>query len=84
MNNDLDYEGIQFPVLKKNYGKIETQNNTCINVFCYKNRLTYSGCLSDQKFEDFIDLLLITDENKSHYVYIKDFIYNKTKNKNKK
>ena len=34
-----------------------------------------------------MDLLLITDENKSHYVYINDFnrfICNKTKNKNKK
>ena len=34
-----------------------------------------------------MDLLLITDENKSHYVYIKDFnrfLCNKTKNKNKK
>ena len=34
-----------------------------------------------------MDLLLISNENKSHYVYIKDFnrlMYNKTKNKNKK
>ena len=34
-----------------------------------------------------MDLLLLTDENKSHYVYIKDFnrfMFNKTKNKNKK
>ena len=34
-----------------------------------------------------MDLLMITDENKSHYVYIKDFnrfICNKTNNKNKK
>ena len=34
-----------------------------------------------------MDLWLITDESKSHYVYIKDFIRfmcNKTKNKNKK
>ena len=43
--------------------------------------------MSDQKFENSIDLLLIIDENKSHYVYIKDFdrfMFNKTKNKNKK
>ena len=43
--------------------------------------------ISDQKFENSIDLLLIIDENKSHYVYIKDFdrfMFNKTKNKNKK
>ena len=34
-----------------------------------------------------MDLLLIFNENKSHYVYIKDFnklMFNKTKNKNKK
>ena len=33
-----------------------------------------------------MDLLLVFDENKSHYVYIKDFnrlMFNKTKNKNK-
>ena len=34
-----------------------------------------------------MDLLLINDENKSHYVYIKDFskfMFNKTKHRNKK
>ena len=34
-----------------------------------------------------MDLLLIHEENKSHYVYIKDFnrfMFNKSKNKNKK
>ena len=34
-----------------------------------------------------MNLLLIIDENKSHYVYIKDFdrfMFHKTKNKNKK
>ena len=34
-----------------------------------------------------MDLLLISNENKSHYVYIKDFnrfMYNKTKNNNEK
>ena len=33
-----------------------------------------------------MDLLLLIDENKSHYVYIKDFdrfMFHKTKNKNK-
>ena len=40
-----------------------------------------------KKNENCMDLLLIADENKSHYVYIKDFnrfMCNKTKNKNKK
>ena len=42
--------------------------------------------ISDQKLENSMDLLLIINENKSHYVYIKDFdkfMFHKTKNKNK-
>ena len=87
MINDSNYEGIGFPVLKKDYCRIEIQNKIYINVFCYENRLTYPVYVSDQKFGDRMDLLLISDENKSHYVYIKDFnrfMCNKKKNKNKK
>ena len=84
MINDLDYEGIKYPLSKTDYCKIERQNNICINVFCYENGLTYPVYLSNQKFRDCMDLLLISNENKSHYVYIKDFdrfMCNKTKNK---
>ena len=48
--------------------------------------MTYPVYVSDQKFEDSMDLLLMSDENKSHYVYINGFnrfMYNKTKTKNK-
>ena len=72
MIKDIDCEGIKFPVSKKDFCNIEQRNNICINVFCYKYDLTYPRYVSDQKFEYYIDLLLITDKNKSHYVYIKD------------
>ena len=87
MVNDPDYEGIEFPVSKKDYSKTEQKNNICINVFFYENSLTFPVYVSDQKFKDCIDLLVITNGNKSHYVYIKDFnrfMCDKTKNKNKK
>ena len=87
MINHLDYEGIEFPVSKKDFCRIERQNNICINVFCYENNLTYPVHVSDQKFHNSMDLLLMTDGNESHYVYIKDFNRfkcNKTKSKNKK
>ena len=83
---ELDYGGIRFPVSKKDYCKIEKQNNIRINVFCYENKLT-SGYLSNRKFSDCMDLLLISSENKSHYVYFRDFnrfMFNKTKDRNKK
>ena len=73
MINDLDHEGIKFPVSKNNYCRIERSNNICINVFCYENNLAYPVYLSGQKFENCMELLGITDENESHYVYIKDF-----------
>ena len=36
MIDDLDYEGIKFPVSKKDYCKIERQNYVCINMLCMK------------------------------------------------
>ena len=67
--------------------KIEAKNNICINVFGFENGLVFSIFVSDQKFEDSMDLLLFADDDKSHYGYIKDFnrfMFHKTKNKNKK
>ena len=84
---NLDYDGIEFPVRKEHFSKIEIKNNICINVFCYENKLTFPIYISDQTFKNSMDLLLIINKNKSHYVYIKDFdrfMFHKTKNKNKK
>ena len=56
-------------------------------MFGYNNGLVFSINVSDQKFEDCMGLLLLIDNDKSHYVYIKDFdrfMFHKTKNKNKK
>ena len=38
---NLDYDGIEFPISKKDFGKIEMDNNICISVFCYENGLIY-------------------------------------------
>ena len=78
--NNFDYDGVEFPVREKCFNKIETKNNIYINVFCYENKMTLSIYISDQKCEDSIDLVFVTDENKSHYVYINDFDrFNKNK-----
>ena len=65
MANEFDYEGIEFPVSKRDLNKIEKKNNICINVFYYKNNLFYPVYLSDQNFDDCINLLMITDEVKN-------------------
>ena len=50
-------------------------------------KITFPIYISDQKFENSIDLLHIFHGEKSHYVYIKDFdrfMFHKTKSKNQK
>ena len=36
---ELNYDGIKFPVQEKDLDKIEIKNNICINVFGYENKL---------------------------------------------
>ena len=76
-----------FLVEEKDFRKIEVQNNICINIFIYENELVFPVYVSDKKCKDFMDLLLLIDDDKSHYVYVKDFktfMFHKTKNENKK
>ena len=85
--NKLDYSGIEFPVTIKQYNKIEKQNEININVFGYENKQPYPIFVSKEKYEDCINILLITEEKNKHYVLIKDFnnfMYNKTKHKERK
>ena len=63
MVNDLNYDGIEFPVRGKDFSKIETKNNICIIVFGYENGLTFTIYSWDQKFENSMDLLLLIDND---------------------
>ena len=81
---NLNYDGIEFPIAEKDFEKIEVQSNICINVFCYENKIVFPIYVSDKTFNNSIDILLLIDDDKSHYVYIKDlsrFLLHKTKKK---
>ena len=72
---------------EKDFNKTEVKNIICINLFDYDNKLVFPFYVSYQKFVGFVDsmdLLLLIDDDKSRYVYIKGFDIHKTKNKNKK
>ena len=83
--DSLDYSNVHFPVSRKDYSKIEDKNSININVFSYDDNVIHPIYISDEKFNNHMNLLMIHEENKSHYVYIKDFnrlMFNKTKNQN--
>ena len=75
-----------FPLEIIDYVKIEDRFQMQINVFGYDNKVypLYSSKKSDNQT---LNLLLITEKYKFHYVFIKDFnrlILSKTKHKDKK
>ena len=70
----LDYSEIEFPVTIKQFNKIEKNNNININIFGYEDKQPYPVYISEEKYEDHIELLLITKDETKHYVLIKDFI----------
>ena len=83
----LDYLNIDFPVSVKHYNKIEKQNSINISVFGYENKEPYPIYVSKEKYEDHMELLLVTKNENKHYVLIKDFnkfMYNQTKHEHKK
>ena len=83
---NLDYQGIEFPVTIKQINKIEKQYIININVFGYDGKQKYPIYVSKEKCEDCMNLLLITENENKHYVLIKDlkFMFNQTKHKERK
>ena len=79
----LDYDDTEFPVQEKDFNKIEVKKNICINMFGHENKFIFPIYVSDQKFEDSMALLLLIDDDKSHYVYMTDLCFTKQKIKTK-
>ena len=79
--NDLNFDGIDFPVDLKDIDKFENQNPYRINILGYENKEIYPLRISNKNCDELttINLLLINDKNdeknekiNNHYVWIKD------------
>lgn len=79
----LNFNDIEFPIDLKGIDKFEKQNNIFINVIGYENKQFFPYRLSNQ--EEGINLLLFSEEQKSHYVLIKNLsrLLSSTINKHK-
>ena len=83
---DLNYSDIAFPLDINNYEKIEDRFQMQVNVFGYENKV-YPLYISKKSYNETLNLLLITEKGKSHYVFITDFnrlMFLRTKQKGKK
>ena len=87
MINELNYYGIDFLLSQKHYNKVEKQNSIRINVFGYEDGQPFPIHISKETFKDQMNLLLITEDEKKHYILIKDFnafMHNQSKHKERK
>ena len=80
----LDYRGTKFPLKECDYEIVEERFNINVNVFGYENKV-FPLYVSKTLNEQVLNVLLISNDGKSHYVYIKDFnrlMYSEVKTKN--
>ena len=67
---DFDWSGIEFPVSIKDIKKFEFRNQISINLLAIEGKQIYI-CRKGGNYERIINLMLITRNNRKHYVAIK-------------
>ena len=68
----IDFKDIKFPIKVRDIHKIEKESCISISVFGYEKRKMSNLCVKNT-FKRYVDLLLIGEDDKRHYVLIKDF-----------
>ena len=68
----LDYRDINFPIKARDYEIVEERFNINVNIFGYENKV-FPLYVSKKSNEQVLNALLVSNEEKSHYVFIKDF-----------
>ena len=73
-NDGLDFTGISFPTPLDQISKAEKQNDLAINVLGWRNGRVVIYKISNMEGQDIrrINVMLIADENNTHYCYIKN------------
>ena len=84
----LDFKDVQFPFKVRDINKIGKKNLIGISVFSFENKEKHPIHVSKKYSEEkHVDLLLIEEKGKSHYVLVKHFnkfMYNHTLHHGKK
>ena len=69
--NELTFENITFPVKIKDIHRFEIQNKISVNVLGFEKGNLYPVHVTKERFDQHVNLLLLSDGKKSHYCWIK-------------
>ena len=67
---DFDWTGIKFEASIRDIKRFESRNEITINILALEDKKVYI-CRKDKEYDRVANLMLITDQNKKHYVAIK-------------
>ena len=70
LENDFNWTGVGFPVSFRTIKRFESQNQISINILAVEDRQIYI-CRKGGGYECIANLMLITENNRKHYVAIK-------------
>jgi hypothetical protein len=68
--NQFDFSKIKFPTPIRDIPKVENIIDYGINLFLYDDKKVFPNYITERRDDKIINLLLIKDGNKEHYVYI--------------
>ena len=69
--DELNFNGIDFPVKVSDITTFETQNNISITLIGWEDNQPFPIRIPHQRFEKHVTLLLYSDDKTSHYVWVK-------------
>ena len=70
--NNFDWTGVGFPVSFRTIKRFESQSQISINILAVEDRQIYI-CRKGGDYEHIANLMLITENNRKHYIAIKSF-----------
>ena len=68
--DEYDWDGMEFPASFRDIKRFESRNEITINVLAFERRKIYI-CRKGKEYDRVVNLMLITDNNRKHYVAIK-------------
>ena len=68
--DDFDWDGMKFPASIRDIKRFESRNEITINILAFQDKNVYI-CRKGKEYDRVANLMLITDNNKKHYVAIK-------------
>ena len=67
---DFDWAGIKFPASFRDIKRFESRNEITINILAFEDEKVYI-CRKGKEYDQVANLMLITDQNRKHYVLTK-------------